>query len=71
MEKTLLCVYKGKSSWLHPGFYYRVVRENKDCYFIQRDGFPSGKMYSKRHFELGDSVEKEIPDYLFNRENDI
>lgn len=48
--KILECVYQGKSSFLQEGSRYEVVGWNKGCYWVRREGHPTGKMYSRKHF---------------------
>jgi hypothetical protein len=67
----LLCTWKGKSDWLQPGEWYVSVGENFNgtSYLIDREGFPNGKSYSKKHF-LGvpvvnlPEIVPDVPDYL-------
>ena len=51
VKKFLKCVYQGKSSFLVPGEKYWAMGESRYNYFIEREGFPRGKIYSKKHFE--------------------
>lgn len=58
--KKLLCVYKGKSSWLKVGESYWVKGENKTCYWVVRSDYPEGKMYHKKHFNILEVSRSEV-----------
>ncbi len=59
--KYLECVDPGKSGWLEPGRKYVAIGWNHSCYWLRREGHPTGKIYSKKHFvETSPSLKQKI-----------
>ena len=48
--KYLKCIDPGRSGWLESGKSYEAVGWNHSCFWVRREGYPTGKIYSKKHF---------------------